>query len=118
VTYHFGGVCSRRRWTRSSRSGTCGQRPFAGTYVPLRYYRTDLRVESLMVEVRRDAYLGERADRRPGPIGSHSLSIGEYDDPTGGSSVCWGAGGHIPWKASPGTGMAPRLFVERIDESC
>jgi N-formylglutamate deformylase len=34
--------------------------PFAGTYVPVRHYRTDLRVESLMVEVRRDAYLGER----------------------------------------------------------
>ncbi len=34
--------------------------PFGGTYVPLRHYRTDLRVESLMVEVRRDAYLGER----------------------------------------------------------
>jgi N-formylglutamate amidohydrolase len=35
-------------------------RPFRGTYVPLRHYGRDDRVESIMLEVRRDAYL--RAD--------------------------------------------------------
>jgi N-formylglutamate amidohydrolase len=32
-------------------------RPFRGTYVPLRHYRRDDRVSSLMLELRRDAYL-------------------------------------------------------------
>jgi len=31
--------------------------PFRGTYVPLRHYGLDDRVESIMLEVRRDAYL-------------------------------------------------------------
>lgn len=35
-------------------------RPFAGTYVPLRYWRTDLRVRSMMVEIRRDLYMDEQ----------------------------------------------------------
>ncbi|MFD7612597.1 N-formylglutamate amidohydrolase [Streptomyces sp. NPDC059828] len=33
--------------------------PFAGTYVPLQYYRRDLRVSALMVEIRRDLYMDE-----------------------------------------------------------
>lgn len=33
--------------------------PFAGTIVPLRYYRTDKRVSSVMVEVRRGLYCDE-----------------------------------------------------------
>ena len=32
--------------------------PFAGTYVPLKHYRTDSRVSSIMIEVRRDQYVG------------------------------------------------------------
>lgn len=31
--------------------------PYSGTYVPLRYYGTDVRVASVMIEVRRDTYL-------------------------------------------------------------
>jgi N-formylglutamate deformylase len=38
--------------------------PFAGTYVPLAHHRTDRRVLSLMLEVRRDAYLVEPAGPR------------------------------------------------------
>ncbi|WP_456825968.1 N-formylglutamate amidohydrolase [Cellulomonas sp. P5_E12] len=37
--------------------------PFAGTYVPLTHYGTDARVASLMVELRRDAYLDEATVR-------------------------------------------------------
>lgn len=33
--------------------------PFAGTYVPMRHYGLDLRVSSVMVEIRRDQYLCE-----------------------------------------------------------
>ena len=33
--------------------------PFAGSYVPLRFYRKDPRVRSLMIEVRRDLYMDE-----------------------------------------------------------
>ena len=34
-------------------------RPFAGTYVPLRYWRIDPRVRSVMMEIRRDLYMDE-----------------------------------------------------------
>lgn len=34
--------------------------PSAGTYVPLRFYGTDARVSSIMIEVRRDQHMDER----------------------------------------------------------
>ncbi|MFJ3923338.1 N-formylglutamate amidohydrolase [Streptomyces sp. NPDC090022] len=39
--------------------GTALDSPFAGTYVPLRYYGKDARVGALMVEIRRDLYMSE-----------------------------------------------------------
>lgn len=33
--------------------------PFAGTYVPLRHFQIDVRVHSIMIEIRRDVYLDE-----------------------------------------------------------
>ncbi|RST15065.1 N-formylglutamate amidohydrolase [Streptomyces sp. WAC05374] len=42
--------------------GTELNTPFAGTYVPLRYYGKDPRVSALMVEIRRDLYLDGRGE--------------------------------------------------------
>jgi N-formylglutamate deformylase len=39
-------------------------RPFAGALVPIRFYRKDLRVRSLMIEVRRGLYMDERSGAR------------------------------------------------------
>ncbi|MFF8289535.1 N-formylglutamate amidohydrolase [Streptomyces sp. NPDC016309] len=44
--------------------GTALDTPFAGTYVPLRYYGRDARVGALMVEIRRDLYLDGRGAPR------------------------------------------------------
>ena len=45
--------------------------PFAGTYVPLPHHRTDRRVLSLMLEIRRDCYLVEPA----GPLTGGSAAV-------------------------------------------
>lgn len=43
-----------------ARCGTVGRdSPFAGTYVPLRYYGVEPRVAALMIEIRRDLYMRE-----------------------------------------------------------
>jgi N-formylglutamate amidohydrolase len=42
-------------------------RPFAGALVPNAYYGRDQRVQSVMIEVRRDLYMDERTgERTPG----------------------------------------------------
>ena len=38
--------------------------PFAGTLVPLRYYRNDKQVRSLMIEIRRDLYMDENSGKK------------------------------------------------------
>lgn len=46
------------------KSGDCYENePYAGTYVPLKYYREDRRVQSIMMETRADTYL--ESDLRP-----------------------------------------------------
>ncbi|MGI5193569.1 N-formylglutamate amidohydrolase [Streptomyces sp. CA-288835] len=39
--------------------GTGVNSPFEGTYVPLKYYGNDARVNALMIEIRRDVYMSE-----------------------------------------------------------
>jgi len=39
-------------------------RPFAGALVPMRFYRKDLRVSAVMIEVRRGLYMDERSGER------------------------------------------------------
>ncbi|NUK70335.1 N-formylglutamate amidohydrolase [Streptomyces lunaelactis] len=46
--------------------GTGINSPFAGTYVPLKFYGNDPRVSALMVEIRRDTYMSETGGL-PGP---------------------------------------------------
>ncbi|WP_075836461.1 MULTISPECIES: N-formylglutamate amidohydrolase [unclassified Rhodococcus (in: high G+C Gram-positive bacteria)] len=52
--------------------------PYSGTYVPLRYYGTDDRVSSVMIELRRDTYLTD--PRTPHPeriaqLGRHLAAL-------------------------------------------
>ncbi|MBT2392308.1 N-formylglutamate amidohydrolase [Streptomyces sp. ISL-1] len=49
--------------------GTGVDSPFAGTYVPLKYYAKDPRVSALMIEIRRDVYMEE-----PGGPAGHGLA--------------------------------------------
>jgi N-formylglutamate deformylase len=49
-------------------------RPFAGALVPMRFYRKDLRVRAIMVEVRRDLYMDERGRARGCPRSTRSGS--------------------------------------------
>jgi N-formylglutamate amidohydrolase len=39
-------------------------RPFAGALVPMRFYRKDLRVRAVRIEVRRDLYMDEDSGAR------------------------------------------------------
>jgi N-formylglutamate amidohydrolase len=57
--------------------------PFAGTYVPGRHYRTDLRVSSLMVEIRRDQYLDRDGAPIPGEVASLGAALAGLVDTIG-----------------------------------
>ena len=48
--------------------------PFTGTYVPLKYWQTDGKVLSVMIEIRRDLYMDERTGEKSGGFSrTHSL---------------------------------------------
>jgi len=51
--------------------------PFAGSYVPLRHYKKDRRVRSIMVEVRRDLYMDEATGDRSGRFREVAAVMGE-----------------------------------------
>ncbi|MFE5912758.1 N-formylglutamate amidohydrolase [Streptomyces wedmorensis] len=53
--------------------GVATDTPFAGTYVPLRYYGRDPRVSALMVEIRRDLYMDEPGG--PANRGAEALGL-------------------------------------------
>ncbi|GAB2663706.1 N-formylglutamate amidohydrolase [Gordonia jinhuaensis] len=49
--------------------------PYAGCYVPLRFYRSDRRISAIMIEVRRDVYLDERLRERADAVGELGEAI-------------------------------------------
>src|SRR6185436_3514585 len=53
-----GRLCEQAGWT------VAVNRPFAGALVPMAYYRTDARVQALMIEVNRRLYLDEATGMR------------------------------------------------------
>lgn len=55
--YHDPGIDAIERVFAAHGFGTAQNEPFAGSYVPLGYWRQDPRVKSVMVEVRKDQYL-------------------------------------------------------------
>ena len=57
------GLVEAAREAFASLGSVAINQPFRGTYVPLRHYGRDDRVNSIMLELRRDAYL--RSDGTP-----------------------------------------------------
>src|SRR3954463_4721507 len=49
--------------------------PFRGSFVPLTWYGTDPRVESIMLEIGRDTYLVRAINDRRRPAGRHDRSL-------------------------------------------
>jgi N-formylglutamate amidohydrolase len=57
--------------------------PFAGTYVPVKYYGNDPRVTALMIEIRRDVYMSEPGGP-PGPgLDALAAALAELVDRAG-----------------------------------
>lgn len=55
------------RWARRIREAgldVAANSPFAGSFVPPRFYRSDARVRSLMIDLRRDLYMDETTGRK------------------------------------------------------
>lgn len=61
--------------------------PFSGTYVPLRHYGRDTRVESLMLEIRRDQYLAPGNGPDDERIAELALAVAELVVAAGRPSV-------------------------------
>ncbi|WP_328303250.1 N-formylglutamate amidohydrolase [Streptomyces sp. NBC_00435] len=67
--------------------------PFAGTYVPLKYYGEDDRVGALMVEIRRDTYMSEPGGPAGPGLDALAASLADLVD----GLPSWGAGGRGRW---------------------
>ncbi|MDQ1035026.1 N-formylglutamate amidohydrolase [Streptomyces sp. V3I8] len=69
--------------------GTGVNSPFAGTYVPLKYYGDDRRVGALMIEIRRDVYMTEPGGPAGPGLDRVAAALAELVDAvTGGSGSC------------------------------
>ncbi|WP_330440022.1 N-formylglutamate amidohydrolase [Streptomyces griseoaurantiacus] len=63
--------------------GTGIDSPFAGTYVPLRYYGQDPRVTALMIEIRRDVYMTEPGGQYGPGLDALGEALAELADAAG-----------------------------------
>ncbi|MFM2182474.1 MAG: hypothetical protein RJB61_768 [Actinomycetota bacterium] len=62
------------------KGGTLLDSPFSGTYVPARHFRQDPRVQSVMVELRRDLYLDDRGAVNDGCLSELATRVAALAD--------------------------------------
>ncbi|MGW1490266.1 N-formylglutamate amidohydrolase [Streptomyces sp. NPDC002402] len=67
--------------------GTAVNTPFAGTYVPLKYYGKDPRVSALMIEIRRDLYMAEPGGLAGPGLAALARAVAYLIGHTGGTRV-------------------------------